>query len=338
VKRRDLAILGAVLLVGGLAALDAFRGGEDELGGGGGPPPRTEPGLQGRTASGPVSLPGRLVYTDGQCRVRELNLASASIPRLVAQGACGLWGPARSGRIAYGIRALLESDSVRFRVIDLDARSPGYGTYQALWDSIVWSPDGSALAWCEVPRLGRQLVLGSEPQRLSQCPAAYTQSGELAFVSGRRLLLGEARRLVRPPASARIAAVSFGNDGSLALAVGDEILRYSSIGATNPVSRVPIRDPYVGAPLFAPDNCAVLLRSPHTRQPPTMTVLGLECGRPVNLRVLPVTSNGAAWSPDSQWFAIVDDQGIGFRTPAGAIAQDRILGFANQLLWKEARP
>jgi hypothetical protein len=337
VKRRDLAILGAILVIGGLAALDALRGGEDELRGSGDSLTRTEPsGPRGPTPSGPVSLPGRLIYTDEQCRLRELDLASGSAPRIVAQGGCGLWGPARSGRIAYGIEQL-DGNFLSFRVVDLDANTPGFGTYRALWDSIVWSPDGSALAWCEGPHLGRQLVLGSEPERLPDCPAAYTQAGELAFVDGRRLLLGEERLPARPPARAPISAVSFGTDGSLALAVGNEILRYSSIGAPSRSSRVPIRDPYMGTPLFAPDNCAVLLRSPHTGQPPTVTVVGLECGRPVNRRVLPVTGIGTAWSPDSQWFAIVELRGIGFRTPAGAIAQEQILGHANQLVWKEAR-
>jgi hypothetical protein len=334
VKGRDLAILGAVVLIGGLALLDALRGGEDELSGGGGPPPRTEPTETRANTGQPISLPGRLVYTDDRCQVLELKLASASVPRRVSRGECGLWGPAQSGRIAFGTSSL-EGDSISFQVIDIDASAPLYGPFRAQFDSIVWRPDGSALAWCEGPRLGRQLVLGSELQRLPQCPITYTQSGELAFISGRRLLLGRARRPGRLPASAPITAASFGNDGSLALVVGREILRYSSIGSPDPVARVPIRDRYAGAPLFAPDNCAVLLRSPHTGQPPTVTVIGLECGRPVNRRVIP--ANAAAWSPDSQWFAISEivDGSIGFRTPAGAIAQDRILGFANQLLWKE---
>jgi hypothetical protein len=336
VKFRDLAILGAVVLIGGLALLDAVRGGGDELGNGGAaPPPRTQPSEdQGRTTNGPDSFSGRLVYTDEQCRVRELDLASGSASRIVSRGACGLWGPARSGRIAYGIEAS-GANRISFRVVDLDAGVSGFGTYRALWDSIVWRPDGGALAWCERRGEGRQLVLGSEPQRLSGCPVAYTRSWELAFVSGRRLLIGDDRRLARPPAPGRISAVSFGNDGSLVLVVGDEILRYASVDAPSPSSRVPIRDPYRDAPLFSPDNCAVLLRSPHTGQPPTVTVIGLECGRPVNRRVLP--ADGASWSPDGQWFAIFDDRGIGFRTPAGAIAPDQILGAVNQLLWKEGR-
>jgi hypothetical protein len=334
VKGRDLAILGAVVIIGALAALDALRGGENGSRGEGGPPPQTEPTETRANTSGPISLPGRLVYTNDRCQVLELRLASASVPRRVSRGECGLWGPVRSGRIAFGTSPL-EGDSISFHVVDIDASAPLYGPFRAHFDSIVWSPDGSALAWCEGPNQGQELILGSEPRRLPQCPVAYTESGELAFVSGRRLRLGRARLPARPPASAAITAVSFGNDGSLALMVGREILRYSSIGSPDPVARVPIRDPYAGAPLFAPDNCAVLLRSPHTGQPPTVTVVGLECGRPVNRRVL--QADAAAWSPDSKWFAIAELRSIGFRTPAGAIAQEQILGHANQLLWKEAR-
>ena len=329
-KPRDLAIVGAVVLIAGFAAIDAVRPHEEN-----GEraartrPARTEPGNE---SDGPVAprdelLRGRLVYTDAACNVTVADLATLELSGTGLTGSCGLWGPPGTSRIAYGV-AQVGADSVEFEIRDLDRAQRIFGAGTALAASILWSPDGSRVAWCETPRIGWELVVGRGSPRGIRCPDAYTAEGRPAFIRGREVV-GAGRTIMAP---GPVSSVSFGEDGSLALAVGDELLRYGSVEDPNPIVRVsaPVRGG--SGPVFTRDNCAAFYRSPQTGQPPIVTVVSLACARFV--AALRVLGNAAAWSPDGQWIAVSKERSISFYSVDGSTAPVSLPDTANQLLWQ----
>ena len=325
--RRDVVLIALVVLVAAVAAADALRRTESESA----PPPPATTETTTRSGFRAHVLSGRLVYTGRSCEINAINLASGTAVPIPERDGCGLWTPRATMRIAHGVGSP-QADLVSFEVADLQNAQTRFGPFNARWDSIVWRPDGERLAWCDRSGRGWELEIGAtEPRRLRRgCAAGYTLQDEPFFLRGRRLFIDDlvARFEPRP-----ITFAAFGEEYSVALVFGREAVVYRSFGDTAPIARVRL-PPFRASPIFAPNNCAVLLRSPHTGEPPHVHFVSLGCpGVRANARF---TGNEAAWSPDGTWFAISNVGTITFhRTSVSARDEVRMHAWANQIAWQE---
>ena len=340
-RPRDLLIVAAVLLLAGFAAADALRG----LGGGRAAAPPTAPaGSQsGEAVTAPPvrrtrgftlgRLPGRVVFTGETCVIQELDLPTGTIfplPRIA--GTCKLWSPRRSERLAYSLPSPLRS-VVPFRVVDLNHAHKDLGQFQARIDSLVWTPSGERVAWCDTRGQGRELEIGETvPVELPRCPAGYTDTGELVYVQGREVRVGD-RVAVR--ASGSIDAVSFGDNGSVAVVVqGRSIETYSwNADGKQAVARIGLAPPLQGRqPVFSPDNCGAFFRTPNSDRVERITLVNLGCLPDAGERSF--SGHAAAWSPDGRWIAVAGRAAILFHAVDGESDTIRFTAAATDLAWK----
>jgi len=340
-RPRDLLIVAAVLLLAGFAAADALRG----LGGGGAAAPPTAPaGSQsGESVTAPPvgrirgftlgRLPGRVVFTGETCQIQELDLPTGTIfafPRI--SGTCKLWSPPSSERLAYSLPSALRS-VVAFRIVDLNHGNLDLGQFQARIDSVVWRPDGQRVAWCDARGKGRELEIGETvPSELPRCPAGYTNSGKLVYVQGRELRVGD-RLLLR--ARGGIDAMAFGDDGSVALAVDGRTIQVfrPTGGHLSTAAEFGLAPPLQGRlPVFSPDNCGALFRTPNSDQVERITVVDLGCLPGAGERSFP--GHAAAWSPDGRWIAVAGRAAILFHAVDGGSDTIRFTTAATDLAWK----
>jgi WD40-like Beta Propeller Repeat len=338
-KGRDLLILAAVLLVGGFAVADSFRG--SAFGDEGADPetaPETAPPPPPTTLAetGPQPQPeapegwprglldGELVFTDGRdCRVRVIALPGGRERPTGAEpvlSSCELWAAPITDRIAIGVGPP-SNDTVPFRFLDLARAGRDLGGYRALFGFIVWSPDGQRAAWCGRSRTGFDLEVGGAARRLPECPAAYTPEGGIAFARGNELVAG-GRTLVR--ASGGITFVHFGSDGSVAVVVeGRRVERYRG-GRLQQAFDLPAE--YEGqTPELSPDNCGALFGEGGTIRVVDVGCLGS------HFPAMPGTA--AVWSPDGQWIASAGMTSIGFRPVSGGMTVEWPAQ-ASQLFWR----
>jgi hypothetical protein len=226
---RDLLILTAVLLVGGFAVADAIRNEAEST------RPRTE-SEESTTASSVVPSPpeylgrtrfpgvsgagGTVVFTQPcTCPVREVDFSSGlELPNVVSRSSCELWVAPVTAKVAVGTGDV-SRDAVPFRFVDLDGQSPNLGGSRALFGFLIWSEDGQRAAWCTRQTTGFDLqVVGGESRRLSECPAAYTPDGEIAYAQENRVVVDDGR--VEVQASGAVTFVDYGADGSVAVGGG----------------------------------------------------------------------------------------------------------------------
>ena len=339
VKARDLILLGGIAAIAAVAAVDeltGWRNSPDVASEAATAPDRGGDGASGETAAAVThvdhgDLGGRILFTGRDCSLGELELAFPEpVTRVLRDAGCGLWAPPASDRVAYGVSPADEA-GIRFRVLDLSQGDDG-ATYRAGWRwPPFWSRDGQRLAWCDLRGRGFELEQGGRPRPLADCPDAYAPDGSLAYLRGRDVVVG-GRTVRRAPWP--INAVSFGEDGSIAVVGRREILLYSNERDRYPRAGVET-PPGRGAPIFESRNCGALLRSPHRGEPPTIRLVPLGCHRIRGGRRVP--GNDAAWSPDGEWFAVAEPDAIVFyrtRDPAHEFA--RINVWANQLVWKRS--
>jgi hypothetical protein len=317
-RPRDSAIVAAVLLVGGFAAADALRGTDEattERTAATGPRTgREEPdAVQTETVVGVGSagLAGRLVFTDGRCELRELDLGDGTLLRHGSlRSSCGLIAPRRGEHVAVTLPSR-RRDTVPYRLVHLADPDAGPATVLARLRSVVWSLDGSRVAWCAPSgQVGGELDLSRRVEAvLARCPVAFTPDGEPAYAEGRALVAG-GQALVRAPGP--ITAVSFAPDGTLAVATRKELRLYrGSPGAATgsygvAEERRAIPEELRGLPVvFSPTHChAAFLSSVF---PPTPTVFVRDLGRcPGSRAPLTFAGRAAAWSPDGSRLAVAE--------------------------------
>jgi WD40-like Beta Propeller Repeat len=335
VGRRDLFILGAVVLVAGFAVADAIRSE-----GSSGPTLATETDRSRTTTDSVVpepdedlgqtrqpavpGAPGTIVLTEaGDCPVREFQVSSGTeIPNLVRSSHCELWAAPVTAQIAVGIAAP-RNDAVPFIFRDLGHGNRALGNSEALFGFLTWSLDGQRAAWCNARRVGIDLELGGERRRLPQCPAAYTTDGQVAFAVDNRVVAG-GRTLIA--ASSGITHVRFGNDGSIAVVVeGRRIERYLPDGTLQGEAELEGR--LEGRiPVFSPNTCAAVVRDGDT-----VRLIDLGCS---GLRSRRLPGFAGAWSPDGRWLAVSGPGGITFYDLFGGDELVRWPITAVQLAWR----
>jgi hypothetical protein len=351
-RARDLAIVAAVVALGAAALTDALR---DQT--------TTEEARDGRAATaattdereasattveeaqdgqtpttttdeGEASAPrlpggaasGLLAFTaPGACELRAVDLRSGrmlELPRL--ETSCELQAPRVGTRVAY--RTLDDEGGAlrRFSILDLEKPRASFGDYLGYW--IAWSPDGSALAWCDSLGSGFELSRGPRPKRVHQCPSAYDPSGVLASVDDRHQIVVGGRPLLR--ARRPVWQLAWGVDGSLAVLVeGCRVDRYEG-GRLVGAARVPRSTPHCPLTIsdLAPDSCAALSVGGDVVR---LVDLGCFQGR------APRTFKGvyADWSPNGKWIVVAEPDAVVFHRVVGREASVRWNVVAGQLAW-----
>jgi hypothetical protein len=243
-RLRDTAIVAAVLLVGGFAAADALRGDaepDSPAGSAASSPAVTEETLavETETVVGVAQdvLEGRLVFTDEQCALRELDLEDGTLLRhRTVRSSCGLVAAPRGTRVALTLPSR-RRDTVPYQLLDLADPGAELPPLLASIRTVVWSADGRRVAWCAPSgRVGHELELGDGSalvsRQLRACPFAYTPSGVAVYVEGRRLVAAGDVLLEAPEA---ITAASFAAR-SLALATRSQLLLYVDAPGARPES------------------------------------------------------------------------------------------------------
>jgi hypothetical protein len=268
---------------------------------------------------------GLLAFTvPGGCELRAIDLRSGRmlrIPRLETN--CELYAPRVGTRVAYSVHDNWGTSKRHFSVLDLEHPRASFGDYLGDW-SPAWSPDGSALAWCD-GRSGFELSRGQRrPRRLHQCPRAYDPSGALASVNGRQEIVVGGRPLLR--ARGPVWQLAWAVDGSLAVVVGGcGVDRYEG-GRLVGAASVPycLGDDISSA--LAPDNCAALSVAGDVVR---LDDLGCFQGR------APQTFRGlnADWSPNGKWIAVVEPDAVVFHRVVGREASVRWNVVAGRLAW-----
>jgi hypothetical protein len=332
-KGRDLLILAAVLLLGGFAVADALRGG--------GSTTRADERVETTTTSptttaqeefqlGRQKFPdvlgvgGSLVFTNPpSCAVREVDLPTGQeLPNVIRGSTCELWAAPKTQKVAVGI-AEATRDAVPFRFVDLARTRRNLGISTALFGFLLWSPDGLHAAWCNSRRVGINLELGGSKQRLTECPAAYTQDGRIAYAVDNRLLV-EDRVLLRTRGG--ITNVHFGVEGTVAIVVnGRRIERYLPDGRLHLRRRLP-RELEGRLPSFTPNNCAALFELERE-----IRILDVGCS---SYEDATFPGSQAAWSPDTNWIATAAGPTISFYYLPGGRDVIRWRVAAAELAWR----
>jgi WD40 repeat protein len=323
-RGRDLAVLGIVLAVGGAALGDALRNRGDT----GGTAPSevpTVPGTSRRTTTTPRPQPtapedfplgalqGSLIFsTAGDCTLHSFDLAGGSErpPPRVTAAECEFRAALRGRGLAY------RTSAQTFGVIESRSPPPLVGNYEGLFDSIVWSPDGRRLAWCDNRKRGFQIdlearVLPPSPRRLSQCPIGYTSKGKLVFAALRRLVVGK-RTILRTPTPGAITKAWWGADGSVAVLVEpqERVERWERGRLTASLQLGPSSEAADLSP--SPGNCALAFAD---RRSGVTQILGLGCFRGASPEAF--FGHAASWSPDGEWLAVAEPKRIAFLKVVG---------------------
>jgi len=300
VKARDLLLAALLLVLLGLAAADALRDGGGSDTSASLAPTTTEAGRAEIPSRFPrVPARGRLVFLDDVgCRLHEVQVSTGEaleVPPL--ETGCELWSAAHGERIAYalpGEPAPLQP----FRFLDLSFPLRPLGGF-ATSAGVLLSQDGLTGAWCEGPDRGFVLELGDEePDELDACPAAFTPDGALAFIVPRGLRVGD--RLVVRTRDLLVGAL-WGSDGSLLLRYRNRVERLVG-GRVRDRVRLPARVRDRPA-TFAPNTCGAIFPGREGE------LVGFDiCGG--GGMVGSAQALAAAWSPDSDWIALAQEDGI----------------------------
>jgi WD40 repeat protein len=350
-RARDLAIVAAVVALGAAALTDALRNRTtteeardgraataktrdereasattvEEAQDGQTPTTTTDEDEAWRLPSGAAS--GLLAFTaPGACELRAIDLRSGrmlDLPRL--ETSCELYAPRVGSRVVYRTFDDDGGSPSHFSVLDLENPRASLGKYEGF--PIVWSPDGSTLAWCD-GRSGFELAGGQRPKRLHHCPWAYDPSGALASVNDRQEIVVDGRPLLK--ARGPVWHLAWGVDGSLAVLVeGGRLDRYEdgrlagTASLTPPSYEHPVT---IWPPELSPDNCAAL-----TVSGDVVRLIDLGCFQGQASQWFEGVY--ADWSPDGKWIAVAEPDAVVFHRVVGREASVRWNVVAGQLAW-----
>lgn len=342
-KARDLALVVAVLALGGVALGDAVRHATRNGG------PATASARSGKRKAPTFTLPGypapgRIVFTHpGACELRVFDIRAgrfADVPRRPTS--CSLSAPRVGKLVAYGVPGEGGGASWHFSLRDLEHPRTSFREYETI-TPIAWSPDGSKLAWCDTPRSGFELLRGRRAKRLHHCPRGYEPSGVTAFANERQQIPVDGRPLLK--ARGFVAGLVWGVDGSLGVVVGGRRLHRKLGGRMVDFVGPPRIDRYEDGRLagaaslpsspaqpfsigggLAPDNCAALAVGERV-----VRVVDLGCFR----GQAPRTFRGvwAAWSPNGEWIAVAEPDAVVFHRVVGPEATVRWNVVVGQFAW-----
>lgn len=340
-RARDLFIVGTVALLVAVAALDTVR--RD----GGGPAPvaparaTTTPE---RPADEPVAatlprglLDGELVFTEivpEGCRLRVAYLRSGEMRGFPQDTpGCFLAAPPTGRAVAKSLDESFEDDdALTFRIIDPAHADRDFLEVRARYGDVAWRPDGRRALWCTPDVSGYEVELPRTIRRLDDCPDAYTNDGDHAYLRGRRLVVG--RRVVAETVGP-IHEASWSANGSIGLVVGGRRLERWWRGQREGMAVLP--DAALRRPVhFSPDNCAALVvgdgevhivdvgcfrgRDSFVTASPDNCVdrrsaVIVRCFRWQTPSSFP--GNAATWSPDGNWIAVAEQDAISFHRVVG---------------------
>jgi hypothetical protein len=333
-KGRDLAIVAAVLLVGGFALADSLRNEGEESSA---PPTQSVP--DGRDGPEPQEeappswptgrLRGTLVFTNTEdCRVRVIGLGGGrERPAGNLVGFCRLWAAPIGQRIAYDTGGVRGTSGDTFAVVDLRRAGVELASIINFAGDVLWSPDAQRLAWCDLDRNGFELDVGDEePRRLESCPVGYDPDGRLAFARGRRLVVAGETIVTQ---DATITQAHWGIDDSLLIVLTNGVVRrFDRDGSTDAVSlgSTDSTDGSVGRVDPSPDNCGLLVQAPGRS---ALVDIGCFTGR--ELRFI---AFDAAWSPDGAWIAVAATDQIVFHQVVGGDETIVWPAHARELYWR----
>jgi hypothetical protein len=333
-------VVGAVLVIGAVAAVDALRGGSSPAAAQGGAVAAAQANndrLRGPNVPTPGALPGMLVVAESaDCRLRTLPLSTVVVSDAGPRTGCEVWAsPAGGWAVATasrgaGPRAPRELSLVRLgeeiERIDHDLE-PALGP-------VAWSPDGARAAWCvaqgetvvlDVGQLNEHRVPGCAPAfggdgavftvPADPLDARILRNGE-TFLGTDALAGGVEQALdsgvdTGPATPVQVAALAVGPDDRVAVSV----LVFEDLGS------VMVLEVWDRGALQASFRLPTLygLGSSRLGQFLRFSPNGNELAvgyRPfrervsiVDLRLADVTlqavdQQGIAWSPDGSWLAI----------------------------------
>lgn len=339
-KARDVAIVAAVLVVGGVALVDTLRdaGAPEPERRSPDPPSSTEP-----ERFPPLPLAGSLAFGDSRdCRLRVVGFVSGRERRLRRVGTgCELSASPAGELVAHGGG---DNQPLEFRLLRLDP-APRELSGGVRIGPIAWSYRG-LIAWCESATSGVEF-LGASTRELTFCPRAYLGE-EVARTRDRELLV---RGRVVMTAAAHIEQVAGGIEGSVALVLeGGRIERRDAQGRRRTV-RLP-SDTLATTLVFTQDTCAAAAVGSRTvaivdlgcfRGRGQVTTVSTdnctnrresansECARYPAPRAFP--GRAAAWSPDGEWLAVAEPTGIAFHRVVGGYRVIRWPAQAAALAW-----
>jgi WD40-like Beta Propeller Repeat len=333
-KPRDLAIVAAVVLLGGFALADALRSSGDDSSAG---PTQTVPDRRDGPSPQPDApedwptgrLRGTLVFTDAEdCRIRVIGLGGGrERPAGNLVGFCRLWAAPIGQRIAYDTGGVRGSPGDSFAIVDLRRAGVELASITNFSRDVLWSPDAQRLAWCDSDGNGFELDIGDEePRALESCPVGYDPEGRLAFAPGRRLFVA-GETIVSQDAT--IAYAHWGVDGSLLVALTNGVVRRFGPGRRTDAVSLGSEDSTDVDPLNvdpSPDNCGLLVQAPGRTE---LVDMGCFAGRELSFIAF-----DAAWSPDGQWIAVAATDQIVFHQVVGG--DDTIVwpAHARELDWR----
>jgi hypothetical protein len=321
-KPRDLAIVAAVVLVGGFAVADALRSSGEKS-----TAPATQSVLERRDGPEPQAdapkewpagrLRGTLVFTDARdCRLRVIGLGGGrERPAGDLVGFCREWVAPVGQRVVYNTGGVRGSAGESFAVVDLRRAGVELASIQTLGPGgdVLWSPDAQRVAWCTPNGVGKELELGAErPRSFARCPIAYSSDGQLVFAVGRKLV-SEGRTIVVEEDP--IVQAHWGQDESLLVVLaGGVVRRYAGAGGLVGVQEISLPEAHGITP--SPDNCAVAffdagrirVEDAGCFRAPARAFIGLD----------------VSWSADGFWIAVAAPDQIEFH---------RVLGGEETIVW-----
>jgi hypothetical protein len=322
-RARDVLIVAGILVLAGIAVADAVRGGDGTEAGAGAETSATEETETGRDERRTgVPAPGSIILLDDAgCALRQVVVSSGQelpLPRI--ETGCELWAAPRGGLVAYALDGPWDAAAFRpFRIVDLSHPDEPLGTYQT-FNGVTWSVDGQHASWCHDPGRGFDFPVRTEeePRALRDCPVGYAPGERPAFAQGERLVLG-GETILR--ASEEIVRAAFNRDGSITLYLADGLIARYRDGDVDGRVRAPET---TGPPALSADGCEVAFPVA-----PASVVLGSVCGGVEGT----FDGTAAAWSPDGQWLAVAEGDGIVFHHLTGTLGTTRWPITARALTW-----